>query len=122
MKGEREREREEERKMKEKRVCYYFSLRSVHQSHSLEIDLIGLFRDNQQPTANSQQPTANSQQPTANSQQPTANIQQVNPFPNLKNKTLLQFKVAHGPMEQHASKNVNNCLNTNIYSYLETKF
>ncbi len=23
-------------------------------------------------------------------------------------------------MEQHASKNVNNCMNTNIYSYLET--
>ncbi len=23
-------------------------------------------------------------------------------------------------MEQHALKNVNNCLNTNIYSYLET--
>jgi hypothetical protein len=23
-------------------------------------------------------------------------------------------------MEQHASKNVSNCLNTNIYSYLET--
>ena len=26
----------------------------------------------------------------------------------------------YGSMEQHASKNVNNCLNTNIYSYLET--
>jgi hypothetical protein len=24
------------------------------------------------------------------------------------------------PMEKHAFKNVNNCLNTNIYSYLET--
>ncbi len=24
------------------------------------------------------------------------------------------------PMEQHTLKNVNNCLNTNIYSYLET--
>jgi hypothetical protein len=24
------------------------------------------------------------------------------------------------PMEQRAFKNVNNCLNTNIYSYLET--
>jgi hypothetical protein len=24
------------------------------------------------------------------------------------------------PMEQHALKNVNNCLNTNIYPYLET--
>jgi len=24
------------------------------------------------------------------------------------------------PMEQHTFKNVNNCLNTNIYSYLET--
>jgi hypothetical protein len=24
------------------------------------------------------------------------------------------------PMGQHALKNVNNCLNTNIYSYLET--
>jgi len=23
-------------------------------------------------------------------------------------------------MEQHALKNVNNCMNTNIYSYLET--
>ncbi len=23
-------------------------------------------------------------------------------------------------MEQHALKNVNNCLNTNIYSYIET--
>ncbi len=26
----------------------------------------------------------------------------------------------YGSMEEHASKNVNNCLNTNIYSYLET--
>jgi len=26
----------------------------------------------------------------------------------------------HVPMEQHALKNVNNCLNTNIYSNLET--
>jgi hypothetical protein len=25
-----------------------------------------------------------------------------------------------GLMEQHSLKNVNNCLNTNIYSYLET--
>jgi hypothetical protein len=25
-------------------------------------------------------------------------------------------------IEQHALKNVNNCLNTNIYSYLETSF
>ncbi len=25
-----------------------------------------------------------------------------------------------GKMEQHTIKNVNNCLNTNIYSYLET--
>jgi hypothetical protein len=24
------------------------------------------------------------------------------------------------PMDQHALKNINNCLNTNIYSYLET--
>jgi hypothetical protein len=24
------------------------------------------------------------------------------------------------PMEQHSLRNVNNCLNTNIYSYLET--
>jgi hypothetical protein len=24
------------------------------------------------------------------------------------------------PMEEHALKNVNNCLNANIYSYLET--
>jgi hypothetical protein len=26
----------------------------------------------------------------------------------------------NGPMEKHALKNVSNCLNTNIYSYLET--
>jgi hypothetical protein len=30
-----------------------------------------------------------------------------------------QFVIA-GIMEQHALKNVNNCLNTNIYPYLET--
>jgi hypothetical protein len=31
------------------------------------------------------------------------------------------FKVeACGSMEQHALKNVNNCMNTNSYSYLET--
>jgi len=29
------------------------------------------------------------------------------------------FKLAKS-MEQHALKNVNNCLNANIYSYLET--
>jgi hypothetical protein len=29
------------------------------------------------------------------------------------------FKTLHA-MEQHALKNVNNCLNTSIYSYLET--
>ncbi len=28
--------------------------------------------------------------------------------------------IAAIPMEQHTLKNVNNCLNTNIYSYLET--
>ncbi len=46
---------------------------------------------------------------------------------------VLQYKVRQVPMssfliqlpnaismEQHAFKNVNNCLNTNIYSYLET--
>jgi hypothetical protein len=29
-------------------------------------------------------------------------------------------KEMHGAIEQCAFKNVNNCLNTNIYSYLET--
>ncbi len=28
--------------------------------------------------------------------------------------------LADATMEQHALKNANNCLNTNIYSYLET--
>jgi hypothetical protein len=36
----------------------------------------------------------------------------------LKRLSLSSFKVT--PMEQHALKNVNNCLNTNNYSYLET--
>ncbi len=31
-----------------------------------------------------------------------------------------QAKKSIFPMEQHALKNVNNTLNTNIYSYLET--
>ncbi len=30
------------------------------------------------------------------------------------------FSINGAPMEQHALKNVNNCLNKNIYSYLET--
>jgi hypothetical protein len=30
------------------------------------------------------------------------------------------FRGMAWPMEQHALKNINNCLNTNIYSYLET--
>jgi hypothetical protein len=29
-------------------------------------------------------------------------------------------KVNNEPMEQHALKNVNNCMDRNIYSYLET--
>jgi hypothetical protein len=32
--------------------------------------------------------------------------------------TLAYYNMA--AMEEHAFKNVNNCLNTNIYSYLET--
>jgi hypothetical protein len=35
-------------------------------------------------------------------------------------KSLLACTQTQTPMEQHALKNVNNCLNTNIYSYLET--
>ncbi len=35
-------------------------------------------------------------------------------------KTLLARTQTQTPMEQHTLKNVNNCLNTNIYSYLET--
>jgi hypothetical protein len=31
-----------------------------------------------------------------------------------------QTRLEKPAMEQHALKNVNNCLNTNIYSYLET--
>ncbi len=32
----------------------------------------------------------------------------------------LETSVSNAKMEQHALKNINNCLNTNIYSYLET--
>jgi hypothetical protein len=32
----------------------------------------------------------------------------------------VSFKLLESSMEQHTLKNVNNCLNTNIYSYLET--
>jgi hypothetical protein len=35
------------------------------------------------------------------------------------NKTMV-IKICNFLMEQHALKNVNNCLNTNILSYLET--
>ncbi len=35
-------------------------------------------------------------------------------------KFRLEFLEGLAPMEQHIFKNVNNCLNTNIYSYLET--
>ncbi len=31
-----------------------------------------------------------------------------------------QFSLHHDSMEQHTFRNVNNYLNTNIYSYLET--
>jgi hypothetical protein len=37
-------------------------------------------------------------------------------FANVKTALASVF----GPMEQHAFKNVKNCLNTKIYSYLET--
>ncbi len=33
---------------------------------------------------------------------------------------ILSTNIEEDPMEKHALKNVNNCLNTNIYSYLET--
>ncbi len=33
---------------------------------------------------------------------------------------LFSLNIAPKPMEQRALKNVNSCLNTNIYSYLET--
>jgi hypothetical protein len=33
---------------------------------------------------------------------------------------LAENEVGEVEMEQHTLKNVNNCLNTNIYSYLET--
>ena len=32
----------------------------------------------------------------------------------------LYYKTVMAAMEQHALKNVNNCINTNTYSYLET--
>ena len=38
----------------------------------------------------------------------------------LLNLSMLQIFISDWPMEQHTLKNVNNCLNTNIYSYLET--
>jgi len=42
----------------------------------------------------------------------------------LRMKTLFTFMVEESViwenMEQHTLKNINNCLNTNIYSYLET--
>ncbi len=34
--------------------------------------------------------------------------------------SILRFLMRSVVMEQHTLKNVNNCLNTNIYSYLET--
>ena len=37
-------------------------------------------------------------------------------FANVK----MALSSVFGPMEQHALKNVKNCMNTNIYSYLET--
>jgi hypothetical protein len=37
-------------------------------------------------------------------------------FANVKTALASVF----GPMEQHALKNINNCLNSNIYSYFET--
>ncbi len=39
-----------------------------------------------------------------------------------KVKTTLAYclNVKNSPMEQHALRSVNNCLNTNIYSFLET--
>ena len=33
---------------------------------------------------------------------------------------ILSTNIEEDPMEQHALKNVNNCLKINIYSYLET--
>jgi hypothetical protein len=38
----------------------------------------------------------------------------------LKLTSLSLASLKAGPMEQRALKNVSNCLNTNIYSYLET--
>jgi hypothetical protein len=35
-------------------------------------------------------------------------------------QNFFSLNLTNGPMEQHALKNVNNCLNINIYSYLET--
>ncbi len=34
--------------------------------------------------------------------------------------SIMDLFVTFGKMEQRTLKNVNNCLNTNIYSYLET--
>jgi hypothetical protein len=39
---------------------------------------------------------------------------------HIKSKQLCFAVLLCIAMEQHALKNVNNCLNTNIYSYLET--
>ncbi len=38
----------------------------------------------------------------------------------LRKKKVLHLGLNSYLMEQHTSKNVNNCLDTNIYSYLET--
>jgi hypothetical protein len=46
-------------------------------------------------------------------------LQLVFPGPSLFPKVLIIFVLSR-TMEQHALENVNNSLNTNIYSYLET--
>ncbi len=48
-----------------------------------------------------------------------SNLVLFNKFKILKFKNVQIQKIGH-LMEQHTLKNVNNCLNTNIYSYLET--
>ncbi len=45
-----------------------------------------------------------------------------NPSTPQPNKDQKQKELDVGQMEQHTLKNVNNCLNTNSYSYLETSY
>ncbi len=46
--------------------------------------------------------------------------QTIERFDKLVDRAIKEYSRDNSLMEQHALKKVNNCLNTNIYSYLET--